>query len=153
MCNDPTSRTDRCCCRIDTPGLQGWAVVQDSMHSVGDTPCACWSKQHEVQDQGRFSCASLRSLKRRCPEDGSTALIEANRFSSAESRFYSRQCPLLRTDQRVGTRRNPTVHRTSKYSGGEGTNYISAKYCLRLEIGHRNSARHNWGSAVWCSIC
>jgi len=39
-----------------------------------------------------------------------------------------------------------TVHRTSKHSGGESTNYISAKYCLRVETGRPNSTRHNWGS-------
>jgi hypothetical protein len=51
-----------------------------------------------------------------------------------------------RTDQCVGTRRKPAVHRTSKHSRGEGTNYISAKYCLCLETAPRNSTRNNWGS-------
>ena len=59
---------------------RGLAMIQDSKHSVEDTRCACWSKEYELEDEGRFICnPHLFDFESQLFEDASTELIESGK--------------------------------------------------------------------------
>jgi hypothetical protein len=71
-------------------------MIQDSKHSVGDTGCACWSKEHEVEDEADLVAILISSILQSLSfDDASTELIESGKVDSAF--VTTRPKPVLQT--------------------------------------------------------